>query len=216
MTREIIIVGSSGFAKEMLFLLKHSHTKDNQKWLIKGFVDTNRTKDDMVMGYPILGDDDWLLNYDKEINVVIGIGDPFIKKSVADKFSKNLNIHFPNIIADTALIGENVVLGKGCIICDMNILTVDICIGDFVTLNLSNTVGHDAYIGDYTTVNPGSNISGNVNIGKLCMIGTGSKIIQGLQVGDEAVIGAGTIIIRDVIEKNTVVGNPGKVVKVSK
>lgn len=211
MIREIVIIGASGFAKEMLFLLENSLTADGENWDMKGFVD--ETVRGEILGYPVLGNDDWLLQHDKDINVVIGIGDPNVKQRVVRKLKKNAHIKFPNIVAKSARLGSSVTMGEGCIICDMNILTVDICLGDFVTLNLNNTIGHDAVIESYTTVNPGCNISGNVNIGKLVMVGTGTKIIQGLNIGDETTIGAGTVIIRDVQEKCTLVGNPGRVIK---
>lgn len=211
MTREIVILGASGFAKEMVFLLENSCTLDGESWIIKGFIDEKT--ESSVLGYKILGNDDWLLQYDKEINVVVGIGDPHIKYRVVNKLKGNKHIIFPNIIAKSARLGNGVVLGEGCIICDMNILTVDVHLGDFVTLNLNNTIGHDAVIGDYTTINPGCNISGNVNIGKLAMIGTGTKIIQGIDIGEESIVGAGTVIIRNVGVRCTVVGNPGRVIK---
>lgn len=211
MTREIVIIGASGFAKEMIFLLENSSAPNGEEWIIKGFIDENTSG--CILGYKVLGNDDWLLQYDKEINVVIGIGDPKVKQRVVDKLKENRNIQFPNIIAKSARLGNSVTMGVGCIICDMNVITIDVHLGDFVTLNLNNTIGHDALIGSYTTVNPGCNISGNVNIGQQVMVGTGTKIIQGLKVADEAIIGAGSVIIRDVEEKCTVVGNPGRIIK---
>ena len=211
MTQEIVIVGASGFAKEMVFLLENSQTPGRENWIIKGFVD--ETASGYILGYPVLGDDAWLLGYDKEINVVVGIGDPNVKQKVVEKLRTNTNIHFPSVFSKSARIGSSVSYGEGCIICDMNILTVDVHLGDFVTLNLNNTIGHDTVIGNYTTVNPGCNISGNVNIGKLTMLGTGTTVIQGIDIGEASIIGAGSVIIRDVEEKCTVVGNPGRMIK---
>lgn len=211
MTREIVIVGSSGFAKEMLFLVENSCAPDGNRWIIKGFIDENINED--ILGHKVLGNDDWLLRYDKEINVVVGIGDPKAKYRVVNKLKKNENIIFPNIIAKSARLGNSVIMGEGCIVCDMNILTVDIHLGDFVTLNLNNTIGHDTVIRDYVTINPGCNVSGNVTIGALSLIGTGTKIIQGIDVGKESIIGAGAVIIRNVDERCTVVGNPGRLIR---
>lgn len=213
MTRDVVVIGASGFAKEVIFLLKNSRTITGEKWNIVGCIDEDLDMKKSVLGYPILGDDEYLLNYNKKINVVLGIGNPIIKMKVIEKLKKNSKLVFPNIIASTARMDDSVVLGEGCIICDMNILTTDVTIGNFVTLNLSNTVGHDSKIDDYVTVNPGCNISGNVGIGKLSMIGTGTKIIQGLTIGEDTIIGAGSVIIRDVKNKTTVVGNPGRVIK---
>jgi acetyltransferase EpsM len=47
-------------------------------------------------------------------------------------------------------------------------------------------------------------------------VGAGAIIIPGVTVGKWAVIGAGSVIIRDVPDFATVVGNPGRVVKIAK
>ena len=211
--KDIIVIGASGFAKEVIFLLKNSYTITGEKWNILGCVDERLNTKENVLGYPILGNDEYLLYYSQDINVAIGIGEPKIKKRIVEKLRENSRIMFPNIIASTVKMSESVVLGEGCIICDMNILTTDIVVGNFVTLNLSNTIGHDSKIDDYVTVNPGCSVSGNVKLGELVTVGTGTKIIQGISVGKESIIGAGSVIIRDIKEKNTVVGNPGRVIK---
>lgn len=211
MLQEIVIVGASGFAKEMLFLLENCIPFTEGIWEFKGFIDESVGQD--ILGYKVIGNDDWLLQYDREINVVIGIGDPQIKRCVVERLKHNPNIKFPNIISRTARMGKNITMGEGCIVCDMNILTVDVCLGNFVTLNLSNTIGHGVAVGSYSTINPGCNISGNVTIGTAVSIGTGTKVIQGLSITDEVIIGAGTVVIRDVAAPCTLVGNPGKVIK---
>lgn len=211
MVNEIVIIGAGGFAREMLFLLEDSVLPAREKWDFKGFIDEKVGQD--ILGYKVIGNDEWLLQYDCEINAIIGIGDPHIKRRVVEKLKRNPNIKYPNIIAETAKVGKNITMGEGCIIGDMNILTVDVCLGDFVTLNLSNTIGHGAVIGSYSTINPGCNISGDVTIGKAVSVGTGVKVIQGLNITDNVIIGAGTVVIRDVVVPCTLVGNPGKVIK---
>lgn len=213
MTRNIVVIGTSGFAKEIIFLLKNSYTVDHKQWNIIGCIGEEIDREKKILGYPVLGNDEYLLNYEDEINVVIGIGNPLIKKRVVEKLKNNPQLLFPNIIAPTVRMDDSITMGEGNIICDMNILTTDVTIGNFVTINLSNTVGHDSVIADYVTINPGCNISGNVEIGQATAIGTGAKIIQKLFIGEESVIGAGSIIIKDVKRRTTVVGNPGRVIK---
>lgn len=213
MGNDIVVVGASGFAKEMLFLLKNSKNVDGSEWNICGLVDETYIRKEKISGHSILGNDEWLLNYKNEINVVIGIGDPKKKMEIVEKLKQNKNIMFPNIIAQSVRKGDDIQMGEGCIICDMNILTTDIKLGDFVTLNLSNTIGHDTQVGNYVTINPGCNISGNVQIEDKVLVGTGSKIIQGIKIGEESILGAGTVIVRDIEKRCTVVGNPGRVIK---
>ena len=209
--KDLVIVGTGGFAKEVLWLLEDIN-KTTCEWNILGFVDKpNPAADKNFCGYRILGDDQWLLRRTDPVYVVLGIGNSNLRRKLAEKYERNSNLCFPNIISKNALLSDRLSLGKGCIICAGAILTVDIRLGDFVNINLNCTVGHDALLDSFATLHPGVNISGNVHVGTGTEIGTGTSIIQGISVGDDAVIGAGTVVIRDIKGHCTAVGNPAKI-----
>ena len=207
--KDIVIVGASGCAKEILFLLEENN-KIEKEWNILGFIDCNKTRTDLK--YPVLGDDDWLMNQTKELAVVIAVGSPALKKKLYEIYSKSSYLYFPTIVSKHALVGT-CTMGMGCIICNNCTLTVDVNLGDFVTVNIGTTICHESTIGDFTTLAPAVNVSGNVNIGKMCDIGVGSKIIQNITIGNKVVVGAGTVVIRDVDNECTVVGIPARKIK---
>ena len=208
--KDIIILGSGGFAREVVWLLEENN-KTKPEWNILGFVSDDEREERHK--YPILGDDEWLLQYNKEVSIACCIGDGSLRRRIIDKFKKKENFHYPNLIADTVKMSESVKLGKGCIICAMSVLTVDIEIGDFLICNLDCTIGHDARIDDYVTLNPSVNVSGNVVIGRETSIGTGSNLIQGLRIGAGVTLGAGAVAVTDIPDKCTAVGVPAKVIK---
>lgn len=211
--KDIVIIGTGGFAKEVLWLIEENNKLSNE-WNIIGFIDKSYGfESNSIHGYNIIGNDEWLLKYKKPINVVCGIGNSSIRKQIVKRLESNNNIIFPNIISKDVLISNSVTRGRGCIICAGSILTVDIHLGDFVTINLDCTVGHDAVLKDYVTLYPSVNISGNVVVKAKTEIGTGTQIIQGLTIGEETIIGAGAVVIRDVPDYCTAVGNPAKVIK---
>lgn len=209
--KDIVIIGTGGFAREVLFLLEQNNKKQNE-WNILGFIDNEYTGD--LHGYPVIGNDDWLKNYSGIIYAACGVGSPKIKRKIVEQFKEKENIIFPNLIAN-GVVGDfdNIAIGRGCILCEGNILTTDIKLGSFVTVNISCTIGHDTVIGDYVTINPGSNISGNVTLGAEADVGTGSLIIQGKTVGDNAILGAGAVVVRDIPSGCTAVGVPAKIIK---
>ena len=207
--KDIVIVGAGGCAKEIMFLLEENN-KIEKEWNILGFIDCDKTRTDLK--YPILGNDDWLLKQTRELAVVIAVGSPTLKKRLYEMYSESSFLYFPTIVSKHALVGA-CAIGKGCIICNDCTLTVDVNLGDFVTVNIGTTICHESLIGDFTTIAPGVNVSGNVNIGRMCDIGVGSKIIQNISIGNEAIIGAGTVVIRDVDKECTVVGNPARMIK---
>jgi acetyltransferase EpsM len=86
-------------------------------------------------------------------------------------------------------------------------------IGDHCIINTGVVVDHDCMINDFVHISPNATLCGNVTIGKGSWVGAGAIIIQGIKVGKNAIIGAGSVIIKDIPDNATVVGNPGKIIK---
>lgn len=210
--KDIVIIGSSGFAKEMLWLLEDNN-EGEKDWNILGFVDNDKSKQ-LVCGYEILGNDEWLMNYPHPINAICGVGFVSLRRRIVEKYKyANSKIVFPTVVSRSARFSKRVTMGEGCIVCANSVLTTDITLGNFVTINLNCTIGHDVVIRDFVTINPGTSLSGNVLVDHDCEIGTGVSIIPGKHIGAYAVVGAGSVIIRDVPEHCTVVGNPGRILE---
>jgi len=211
--KNIVIIGASGFAKEILWLLNENN-RVLDEWNILGFINKAYTPDSApIHGYNIVGDDEWLANYEGKIYAVCGIGSSNLRKKIVQKFKDKKNIEFPNIISHRAIMSDSVKFGEGCIVCTNSILTVDIKLGNFVTINLDCTIGHDAVLEDYVSLYASVNISGNVLVKSESEIGVGTQIIQGLTVGESTFIGAGAVVIKDIPCNSIAVGNPAKVIK---
>lgn len=208
--KDIVILGSRGFAKDVLWLLE-TLNEERRQWNILGFIDTP-SKEEPVPGYGILGDDEWLLQYPHSVSAACGLGAPALRQTVVKKY-RGSQIAFPSLVAKSAQVSNQTRLGDGCIICPGVLIAPNTELGDFVSLNLGCTIGHDSKLDPFIMVNPGANISGNVRIGSGCEIGTGACIIQGRRLGPNTVVGAGSVIIRDVPGNCTVVGNPGRILE---
>lgn len=211
--KDIVILGTGGFAKEVFFLLQENN-KIKKEWNILGFVDDKATVGTEIMKeYCVVGNDNWLQNYPNEMHVVCGVANTIVKEKIVTKFAANSNLVFPVIISHSAKCSDLLKIGKGTVICAGNILTVNITIGEFVTINLDCTVGHDVCVESYVTIYPGVHVSGNVTIGSHAEIGTGTQIIQGVSIGEKAILGAGCVVIKDIPSDCTAVGNPARIVK---
>ncbi len=206
--KDLVLIGSGGLAREVRWLVDECN-KGQDRWNLLGLV-SNEKPGTVISGLSVLGDDKWLIDYDKPIDVAICIGSGIVRKQVAERLIQNPNINFPTIISPSAELSETVVLGKGNIITSKNVLTVDIKTGDFFFCNLACTIGHDCIIRDYVTLNPGVNVSGNVVLGENVTIGTGAAIIQGVAIGDNSTVGAGAVVIDDIDSNCTAVGIPAR------
>lgn len=209
---DIVIYGSGGFAREVALLIEDIN-KENNEWNILGFLDDddeNHGKE--INELTVLGSEVWLLDREN-IHVVLGIGSPKYKKIIIKKLENYKNVIYPNLIHPTVKFSRFNEIGRGNVICEGNILTTNIKLTDFVTVNLNCTIGHDTKLGAYSTLLPNASISGNVIFEECVDFGTNSTIIQGIKVGAETIVGAGAVVVKDLPAKCTAVGMPAKPIK---
>lgn len=208
---KLAIVGAGGFAREVLTLVNDIN-KVNPLFEVIGFVDSD--KSNTIHGFPVIGDDDEINATTESLSLVIAVGEPLLKEKIHRKFTNPL-ISFPTLMHPSVIIGDkdSVSIGIGCIICAGNILTTDIKLHNFITLNLACTVGHDTEIADYSSFMPSVNISGEVNVGKGVYVGTGAKIINKVEIGEGTIVGAGAVVAKSLPANCTAVGVPAKPIK---
>lgn len=209
--KDIVIVGSSGQAKDIAFLIK-SINKTQKKWNFLGFIDENIGQS--IGGFKIIMNDNDLLSYKEKLNVIIGVGFPKLLKKLAVRFKENKNLIFPNLIEPTCIGDwERIKFGEGNILTARNTLSTDITIGSFNIFNVNGTVGHDTKVGSYNVFNPTNNISGNVIINDEILVGTGAQILQGLTICNDSIIGAGAVLSKNIDVSGVYVGIPAKRIK---
>jgi len=207
--KDIVVIGAGGLAREVAFVIEEMNQQQAQ-WNILGFVEQDAERVGQPVGkYTICCTENDLA--DREVAVVIGIGNPAIIASVSRRLTAMPNLCFPNLIHPN-VIGDRqrLTMGRGNIICAGNVLTTDITLGSFNLLNISCTVGHDTDIGDNCVVNPGVNVSGGVTMDNGVLIGTGATILQYKHIGENAVVGAGAMVAKDVEPGITVMGVPAR------
>lgn len=198
--QQLFIYGASGHSKVIVEIA------EQLSYSIAGLLDANPAIKNLL-GYPVSTSDDsagkafW----------IIGIGNNGIRKkiSLAEARSYISLVHLAANLSKRATIGEGTVVMAGVSI------NADVCVGKHCIINTNASIDHDCEIADYVHVSPNAALAGNVTVGEGTHIGIGASIIQGLKIGRWCTIGAGAVIIHDVPDGATVVGNPGRVIKVN-
>ncbi|MDQ2720952.1 MAG: acetyltransferase [Bacteroidota bacterium] len=146
------------------------------------------------------------------VSWIIGIGNNIARKKIA----KNNLLDYGIAIDKSANISKRTIIGKGTVIMPGVTINTSTIIGNHVIVNTNASIDHDCILGDYSHISPNATLCGGVSVGEGTHIGAGATIIPGIKIGKWAKIGAGCVIIKDVPDYVTLVGNPGKVIKLIK
>lgn len=93
----------------------------------------------------------------------------------------------------------------------------------FIDHGMGVVIGETAEIGDDVLVYQGVTLGGtgkekgkrHPTIGNHVVIGTGAKVLGNIRIGDYVKIGAGSVVVHPVPDHSTVVGIPGRVVRIA-
>jgi sugar O-acyltransferase (sialic acid O-acetyltransferase NeuD family) len=147
-----------------------------------------------------------------EYEVLVCIGDSLLRKNIIEKLPVNTR-YFSFIHPTAQILGNDVHIGEGSIICAGTIITTNIKIGKHCHLNLQTTIGHDCKIGDFFTTAPGAKISGNCDIGECVYIGTNASIRQKINICDNVTIGLNSGVVKNITQSGIYGGTPCKFLK---
>jgi len=210
---DVVLIGAGGHGRVVLDILRAGEI-----YRPTGFLDADpQLTGQKVGGLPVLGQLNFLpkLKAQKVKAVIISIGDnhPRLQyfRKISDLGFDLVNaIHPKSHISPTAKLGRNVVVAAGAVI------STDAKVGDSVIVNTSAVVDHECRIGNAVHICPSATLAGRVSVGDETFVGMGCNILQCLKIGSHAVIGAGAVVLGDVPDGATVVGVPGRVIRVAK
>lgn len=206
--KRLLIVGAGGFGRE-LFAWCRQHPGCGSAWEISGFLDERL---DALAGfdYPV-GVVGRVTDYEPKPDdlLVCALGNPKSKGAACQALGAR-GAEFLTFVHPSAVLGANVRLGRGVVLCPNVVLTSDIELGDFVMFNVGASAGHDVRIGSWTTVSGHCDITGKCRVGERVFFGSHATVIPGRQIGDDCIIGAGAVVMMNVKPGTTMVGNPAR------
>ena len=152
-----------------------------------------------LLGLPIIGPGE----LHPGVETLIAIADPATRRSVADRVRNPIG----SLFAPTALVGLDVAMGEGAVLCEMTQIVGFCRIGRHFHANIYSYIGHDCTLGDFVTFAPRVSVNGNVRIGDGVYVGAGAIIRQGVTIGEGAFIAMGALVAKDVPPGARVVGS---------
>lgn len=210
----LVVVGAGGFGRETIDVVDAINTARPGSLQVLGVVDDSPSALNLrrlaARGLVHLGSVDiWLEEGDQQANYVIAVGDPAVRRKLAEKFDA-AGRRATTLVHPSAIIGSLCIMGFGTVICAGVQISTNVSLGAHVHLNPSVTIGHDTVLRQFVSVNPAATVSGECVVGEGALLGAASVVLQQLTLGAGAVVGAAACVVRDVAEHTVVRGVPAR------
>lgn len=201
------IVGAGAFGREVFDWARQVNAV-RPTWEFAGFLDD---ASDALAGRPC--DLDVLrplsdAKFEADDVAIVAIGSPEPRRRVVERLGAN--VRYATLIHPTAVVGSDVALGPGCILCPHSVVSVGAVLGAHVVVNLASDIGADAALGDFVTLSCHCSIGRGATVGEAAFLGSHVAVESGVCVGAEAKLGAGTAVLEDCKPGATYYGVPAR------
>ncbi|WP_068596558.1 acetyltransferase [Vaginella massiliensis] len=196
----LYVYGASGHGKVI------AEIAEENGFEVQAFIDTDKTKIS-IFNYKVVHQ----IPTDVS-NLMIAIGNNHIRKKISEE---NSDLTYPVLVHPSTNISKRSKIEIGTVGMAGVSVNADVTIGKHCIINTNASIDHDCTIQDFVHISPNVALAGNVIVGEGTHIGIGASVIQGIKIGKWCTIGAGAVIIKDVPDGATVVGNPGKIIKIN-
>lgn len=189
MKPKLILIGGGGHCASCIDVIEQE-----DKFQIAGIVD--KASSEMVLGYPILGNDDDLLklrsSYDYALITVGQIKSPITRVQLFD-YTRSLGFILPIIISNRAYVSKHAVIGAGTIIMHDALINSRATIGSNCIINTKALIEHDAIVENNCHVSTGSVVNGGVVVRQGTFVGSNAVTKEYVKTNENDFVKAGSL-----------------------
>lgn len=201
MKDNLLIIGASGHGKVVADIALKMN-----KWKNISFLDDNELiKSSLEI--EVIGKISDVFEYLKDCDIFVGVGNNAIREKIQENL-ETAGANIPILVHPSAVIGEQVEIGKGTAVVAGVVINSCTKIGKGCIINTGTTIDHDNLIEDYVHISPGAHLAGTVQVGKGTWLGIGSVVSNNINITRGCKIGAGAVVVNDISETGTYVGVP--------
>jgi sugar O-acyltransferase (sialic acid O-acetyltransferase NeuD family) len=193
---ELVLIGGGGHARACLDVIRAAG-----RYQIAGILDRPDMAGTDVLGIPVIGtDEDLPALANKGMCFLIALGQIKTPESRIRLFGRlrELSAKLPVIVAPTAHVSPQAVIGEGTIVMHMAVIGPGARIGANCIINTRALVEHDSVVGDHCHVATGALVNGGCVLEQEVFIGSGAVLHQGVRIGERSVVGMGALVRYDV------------------
>ncbi|MCD7738783.1 MAG: NeuD/PglB/VioB family sugar acetyltransferase [Lachnospiraceae bacterium] len=212
--KDLLIIGAGGCGREVLQWAKDVNVSlikegKSPRWNIKGFLDDNPVAlDGKQCDVCVLnGVDNYEISENDEF--ICSIGNSMIREKVISKM-KERGAVFTGLIHPTAIVADSALLGEEVIIYPFALVSDNVVIGDGCIVNMYSSIAHDSRLGRYCTISAHCDVTGMCTLGDHVFMGTTSNLVPSSRVGNHVYICAGSTVMTRLRDGVKVLGCPAR------
>jgi len=213
-SRELLIVGAGGFARETAQAVAAINAV-HPTWNLLGFLDdAPLLHGRRVDGLPVIGGTD-LVQSLPNARVVVCVGNPrnyTARARIVDRLVLPPE-RYATIVHPSVAASADSVIGPGSVVLAQSVLTASVEVGAHVAVMPQAVLTHDVSVGDFATVASGVRFGGAVRVERGAYIGAGAMIRENIKIGAWSLVGMGSLVLHDVPAGQVWVGSPARLLR---
>lgn len=205
----LILIGGGGHSKSVI------DVAESAGYTILGILDRSIPVGESVLGYKVLGNDDYLAPFIDKVEFLVTVGQiksPAIRIRL-NKMVKDAGGKLATVIAPTAHVSKYASIGEGTVVMHQAVVNAGAQIGMGCIVNTFANIEHDVKLGNFCHISTGAMVNGEAEIGEGTFIGSQSVVNQCVKVCNMTVVASGSVVHKDITEPGVYAGNPIKHIK---